>query len=247
MELSFTEKEWYEEWFDTPYYHILYQHRDDEEAAFFLNNLLNKLALPKDAVLCDLACGKGRHAKFLFAKNYEVYGLDLSAQSIAEASVFQCDKLKFFKHDMRELFAENTFDAVFNLFTSIGYFENSGDHLKVFDAVYRSLKKGGCFVIDFMNVKKLIKHLIAKEMKQIENIEFHIERKVENGKICKEIRFTHLSKEHIYHEKVSAFTLKDFEQGLTHVGFSIENIYGDYALNPFSEDFTDRLIIICKK
>jgi SAM-dependent methyltransferase len=247
LKLSSTEKEWYEEWFDTPYYHILYQHRDEDEAAFFLNNLLQFLQLSENAFLCDLACGKGRHAKFLASKNYKVYGLDLSKQSIDEATKMACETLQFFKHDMRELFKENVFDAVFNLFTSIGYFEKPNDHVKVFNAVYASLKKEGFFVIDFMNAKKLIKNLIEEEMKKLEGIEFYIKRKVENGKICKEIRFFADNKEHIYHEKVSAFSLADFEKSLAKAGFTIVNTFGDYALNPFQEDFSERLILICKK
>ena len=31
-------KPWYETWFDSPYYHILYHHRDGSEAAAFLDS-----------------------------------------------------------------------------------------------------------------------------------------------------------------------------------------------------------------
>jgi hypothetical protein len=39
------------------------------------------------------------------------------------------ETLHFQVHDMREPFEEK-FDAIFNLFTSFGYFENDDDNLK---------------------------------------------------------------------------------------------------------------------
>jgi SAM-dependent methyltransferase len=42
-------------------------------------------------------------------------------------------------------------DAVFNLFTSFGYFDNEKDDKKVFQSVYDALKPGGFFVLDYLN------------------------------------------------------------------------------------------------
>ena len=58
-------KEWFKSWFDTPYYHILYRHRDDNEAQVFIKNAINKLQPTQSCHILDLACGRGRHAKFL--------------------------------------------------------------------------------------------------------------------------------------------------------------------------------------
>ena len=38
---------WYEKWFNTKYYHILYANRDHEEAKLFINNLASHLKLKK--------------------------------------------------------------------------------------------------------------------------------------------------------------------------------------------------------
>ena len=56
---------WFESWFDTPYYHILYKERNEEEAQLLIDNLTQYLNLPDDAKILDLACGKGRHAIYL--------------------------------------------------------------------------------------------------------------------------------------------------------------------------------------
>src|SRR6478736_8592284 len=92
---------WFASWFDTPYYHILYKDRDEEEAEFFMDNLVHYLNLPEEAKILDLACGKGRHAFHLNQLGYDVTGADLSENSIAEASKSSNAKLHFTVHDMR--------------------------------------------------------------------------------------------------------------------------------------------------
>ena len=110
---------WFESWFDTEYYHILYKERNDEEAQLLMDNLTHYLNLPEDAKILDLACGKGRHAIYLNSLGFDVTGADLSENSIKEASEFANEKLHFKVHDMRETCNEK-YDAIFNLFTSFG-------------------------------------------------------------------------------------------------------------------------------
>ena len=120
---------WFESWFDTKYYHILYKERNDEEAQLLMDNLTHYLNLPEDAKILDLACGKGRHAIYLNSLGFDVTGIDLSENSIKEASQFANEKLHFKVHDMRETCNEK-YDAIFNLFTSFGYFEDDTDNYK---------------------------------------------------------------------------------------------------------------------
>lgn len=40
-------KEWYRNWFDSPYYDILYKDRDQEEADMFIYNLVKHLSPQK--------------------------------------------------------------------------------------------------------------------------------------------------------------------------------------------------------
>src|ERR1017187_4019269 len=108
-------KDWFEHWFDSPYYHILYKKRDDKEAKLFLDNLISLLKPKPKSSIMDLACGRGRHAKYLNKKGFIVTGLDLSEESIKHAKNFMNEKLSFFVHDMRNVFKPDYFDYVFNL------------------------------------------------------------------------------------------------------------------------------------
>ena len=74
---------WFVNWFDSPYYHLLYKNRDEKEAQVFIDNLIEKLQLKKGSKLIDIACGKGRHATYFNKKGMNVVGVDLSKNSIA--------------------------------------------------------------------------------------------------------------------------------------------------------------------
>lgn len=236
---------WFASWFDTPYYHILYKDRDHEEAQQFMDNLTNYLNLPEDAKILDLACGKGRHSIYLNELGYDVTGADLSENSIAEASAHANDKLHFTVHDMREPFNEK-FDAIFNLFTSFGYFDNDEDNLKALKAIHDSLSEYGFAVIDFMNVNNVIKNLIPEEVKTVDGITFSIKRYVKDNYIYKEIDFEDKGQQFHFTEKVKALTLQDFEQLMEDAGIYLLDIFGDYKLHKYYKNESERLIMIFK-
>lgn len=78
--------EWFENWFDSPYYHLLYSHRDENEAELFIRNLINKTGINKEEKVWDNACGRGRHAKILKELGLQVIATDLSDNNIKFAS-----------------------------------------------------------------------------------------------------------------------------------------------------------------
>lgn len=236
---------WFTSWFDTPYYHILYKDRNYREAQIFMDNLTHYLNLPEKAKVLDLACGKGRHSIYLNQLGFNVLGADLSENSIAEASKNSNETLHFKVHDMREPFDEK-FDAIFNLFTSFGYFESDEDNLTTLKAIKASLNEYGFAVIDFMNVTQVIETLVPEEVKTVDGIDFHIKRYVEDGHIFKEIDFEDQGKKFHFTEKVKALTLKDFEDLMEQAGIFLLDIFGDYKLKKFHKTDSERLIMIFK-
>ena len=236
---------WYTSWFDTPYYHILYKDRNYREAQVFMDNLTHYLNLPEKAKVLDLACGKGRHSIYLNQLGFTVLGADLSENSIAEATKNTNETLHFKVHDMREPFEEK-FDAIFNLFTSFGYFENDEDNLTTLKAIKESLSEYGFAVIDFMNVAQVLETLVPEETKTVEEIDFHIKRYLKDGHIYKEIDFEDKGQKFHFTEKVKALTLKDFEELMEEAGIYLLDIFGDYKLKKFHKTDSERLIMIFK-
>jgi cyclopropane fatty-acyl-phospholipid synthase-like methyltransferase len=240
---------WYQTWFDTPYYHILYQDRDIAEATFFLKNLLTYLKLEQHQSILDVACGKGRHALYLASQGYKVTGIDLSPSSISSAQEEAKSKdlsAKFYVHDMRMPTNEQA-SLVLNLFTSIGYFEDKNDNLKAIQAFYDSTVKGGHVVIDFLHASRVKKGLVTDEVVTKGGVNFELKRTFKSGWIQKDITFIHNGVSYGFKERVAALDLSDFEQMFEKVGFNIQNIFGNYNLNPFETETSERLILIARK
>ncbi len=240
-------KEWFATWFDTPYYHVLYKNRNDEEAKKSIGNLLEDLAIPANSDVLDLACGKGRHSVTLHNAGYNVLGVDLSENSIKKAQQHAKEGLSFEVHDMRNLIPNRTFDAVFNLFTSFGYFDDTSDNLNVLKSVHQMLRTNGILVIDFMNAHKVVQQLIPHETKEIDGIEFSISKRYTGSHILKDIVFEADNKDYRFTERVQALTYDDFESLLSTANFEILRTFGDFSLTKYDSDSSDRLIIVAQK
>ncbi len=243
------EKAWFEEWFDSPFYHILYGHRDDREAREMIQNLIDYVSPSSDSVFLDLACGKGRHSRVLNDLGFETYGIDLSPNSIESASEHANETLHFEVHDMREVYKPSTFDYVLNLFTSFGYFDNRKDLVLTLDAIRKELKDGGTLVIDYLNIGKIRKDLCdgVKENIERDGIEFHIEKQINDEFVEKEISFQHKRGRYHYTERVAALDLPIFRELLEQSGFSVQTIAGDYQFTEYNEHKSDRLILVATK
>ncbi len=238
---------WFKEWFNASYYHKLYAHRSDEEAAGFINALLNLLQPVPGSKMLDVGCGNGRHCRQL-AKNYPVTGIDIAPASIMEAKRLSNNIIPYYNHDMRLPFAVNTFDYVFNFFTSFGYFEDEATHKMVLDNMKTALKPGGILVLDYLNVYKAEKELIAAERKEIDGIIYHITRWMDDRYFYKEIIVDDpsVAKPLVYTEQVARFSLYDFQCMFDEAGLRLLGIYGDYELHQFNKKNSPRLILIAE-
>jgi SAM-dependent methyltransferase len=240
---------WYANWFDSPYYHILYKNRDFTEAERFIKNLLDFMKPKPFYQMVDMACGKGRHAKLLADAGFDTIGLDLSPQSIESAKQYEKCNLHFFEHNMLQSpdFHFKNADIIFNLFTSFGYFDDVETHGKIIKSFSNCLAPGGWMVFDFMNAQKVINNLVKEETKLIDGISFGIKRYVENGKIFKEISFSDQGEDYFFREEVFGLTQDDFKKMFLDAGLQINHQFGDYDLNPFDIENSSRLIIIAQK
>ena len=242
---------WFKEWFNTPYYHILYKDRDFVEAENFIRNLTQDLQLSKDAKIIDLACGKGRHSVFLQQLGYEVLGVDLSEESIEhnkqfETSADESPKLTFKVHDMRnELYpnvSSEKVNAVFNLFTSFGYFDDDEDDRKVFSSVKNVLQNDGIFVLDFLNEKFVKNTLVDETTVTKDGIDFLIKKRIEENHVIKDIFFEDKGEPFHYFEKVKLHTLEEIKNIAESFGFEAVKIWGNYQLEDFERETSPRCI-----
>lgn len=238
-----SESKWYATWFDTPYYHILYKDRNEYEAQNFMNMLTAFLGLELKSHILDLACGRGRHAVYLNKIGYQVTGIDLSQNSIDFAKKFENENLKFKRHDMCQPMGK-TYDAVFNLFTSFGYFEKDDYNINAIKAMKANMKSNAYGVIDFLNIHHTIKHLKSHETKTIDGINFEIKKWIRDGYLFKQIQFEIYGIKHNHTERLKCIDLDLFKIYFKVAGLNIKEIFGNYNLEKYKPENSERLILI---
>lgn len=236
--------EWFQDWFGTKYYHLLYQNRDEAEARLFLSNLIKNLPIHQSDRILDLACGSGRHSHFLAEAGFNVTGIDLSEENILKAKEIK-STAEFYVHDMRNP-VRGKFKVVLNLFTSFGYFECENDNIRTLESIHQVLEKDGILLIDFLNAEELVDLKQHTELKRVETIDFKITKQITQDIVRKDIEFDHEGRHHHYVERVQLLRLADFERLLDQTGYQLDNVYGDYALNKYASD-SNRLILVARK
>ncbi len=239
--------EWFATWFDSVHYHKLYAHRDDAEAARFLDALTTRLRPGRGAHVLDLGCGAGRHSRYLASKGLRVTGVDLAASSIKEAKKSEHGRLRFFRHDMRVPFGRHAFDYVFNFFTSFGYFADTSEHRAVVRNMALSLRDGGRLVLDYLNVGHAEASLAPGEIKEIDGVIYRLTRWMDARHIFKRIAIEGGGAPLTYVERVARFTLQDFERMFAPHGLVIESLHGDYWLNSYDSRTSPRMILVARK
>ena len=242
-------KEWFKNWFSSPYYELLYYKRNEAEAAAFIQKLLAYLQPEPGCLMLDVACGKGRHSRKLAEMGFDVTGIDLSVPSINEALKSENEHLHFFVHDMRLPFYINYFDYAFNFFTSFGYFNTRREHDDAMRTIAQSIKPKGLLVIDYLNVHYAEDNLVSKEEIVVDDVHFAITRRHDEEHFYKEIHIKEKedSEAEIFTEKVAKFSLGDFTDMLAYQQMQVQQVFGDYQLAHYDVKRSPRMIIIAEK
>lgn len=238
------EKDWYADWFDTAYYHLLYRHRDEDEARAFLLRMQQKFHLQHIRIL-DAGCGRGRHSAILHDLGFDTTGIDLSAHNIQYAQQLQRKGLQFIHGDIRTDLPPHAFDWVVNLFTSFGYFDEEEENLRMLAAMCGALVKGGCLLMDFLNVVRVMQAVEEEAWREesVQGILFRSRKRQDQRFVYKDISVHHNDQVFHYQERVRLYKLDDFEQIFAQIGAKVEAIYGDYTFAPFNPEVSDRLIL----
>ena len=243
--MSRREKAWYANWFNETYSHI-YAHRDrlaaNREAAF----ALTLLGGPPAGPVLDLCCGDGRHSHALVHAGCHVVGLDLSLpllQIASETAKKERSLLRLVRGDMRHLPFPESFDAVFNFFTSFGYFEDD-ENQDVLREIARVLVPGGRFLLDYLNPEVVIRDLVPESEREtplgrlVERRRYDAER----GRIEKDLFLHRGDAVERYHESVRAYSYEEMLSHLAVVGLCPEKVFGTLDGQPY-EPTSPRMVL----
>lgn len=246
-ETSPKDEPWFACWFDSPYYPILYRHRNEEEAAEAIKAIINILQLPKGSRVLDLGCGQGRHSRTLCSLGYNVTGIDLSPTAITLAKASASSAQHFEVGDMRSFAINRQFRAVFSLFTSFGYFESDTENLRVLERIALHLEPGGILVLDYLNAIPLLDCASKRQTLEIDGVIFHTLKQREHNCIVKYIEVNDNGQVYDFCERVQLLTKNELTDLLHRAGFKVERVYGDYKLAFYDPHLSDRCLIIARK
>ena len=242
--------EWFKSWFDSEAYHCLYGHRSEKEASDLVAKLHHaRIVVPPGRAL-DAGCGAGRHARALADAGMTTDAFDLSAQSIAMAKRDSRDNPSYRVLDLRRLAEQDgwrgQFDLVTNFFTSLGYFGEDTEQHAVIEGFANALKDEGTLLVDYLNVPNVLTNLVREETVIKNGVAFNLHRRVHEGWIEKSIQFNWNGSNHHHVERVQALTLDDFQTLFSSHNLDIEKVFGDYELQPWTEQSPRCLMIVRK-
>jgi ubiquinone/menaquinone biosynthesis C-methylase UbiE len=230
---------WYEQSFGHEYLE-LYAHRDDAEARADVQAIVDLISPPKDEPLLDLCCGACRHLLVLREMGFrQLVGLDLSAELLEAAdrkladadagSELALDRIQLVRSDMRVIPYENYFATVLSLFTSFGYFDLDEENQAVFEAVYRALKPGGRFLVDYLNRDYVVSHLVERDERILPDRHIQNVRCLTEGCRRVEKTTTVTTKSGVkreFHESVRLYSQAEMVAMLRAAGFVNIHCYG---------------------
>jgi SAM-dependent methyltransferase len=147
---------------------------------------------------------------------------------------------------MRNPLGIRAFDAVLNLFTSFGYFRYDFENMRVVQSAADSLKPGGVFVLDYLNIQPAMKNLVEAETVEKHGFTFQLKRFVENNSLIKMIQVIDGNEHYEFREEVNLLSRIDFERYFAAAGLKITAVFGDYRLGEFHQEDSPRLIFITR-
>ncbi|PEN12772.1 SAM-dependent methyltransferase [Longibacter salinarum] len=241
---------WYDTWFGSEAYELVYQHRDDDEARTAID-LVESCADPEDeARILDVGCGRGRHTLELARRGYNATGIDLSKASIEDARSSARDldlKVHFDVQDMREPFCDACMDGVVNLFTTFGYFEQDDESERAIRAMTTSLRPGGFLIQDFLNPPYVRETLVEEDRSEQNDVSIRQRRWIEDGRVHKRIDITEGRETRTFRESVRLFTRDDFEAMYNRAGLELQEVYGDYDGSAHTENSPRTILYSVKR
>lgn len=144
---------WWQTFFDRAYVEAWAADGAFEGTGEVAAQLVDFLGLPAGARVLDVPCGFGRFAGPLHDAGYEVTALDVSSQQIDLARRDNPGP-DYLVGDMREP-PPGPFDAVLNLYSSFGYFDDPADDAACLAAWHEVLRPGGILVLETMHRDRL--------------------------------------------------------------------------------------------
>jgi SAM-dependent methyltransferase len=238
----------YHEWAE--YYDLCYSEKDYRKEVDFLLSLVKSNGLGKSVL--DVGCGTGSHAKILYNKGFEVWGLD-SSKELLDIAKRKNPKVKFILGNMRNFNLNKKFDIILCLFNTIHYNQNYAQIQKTLQNFKLYLKNRGVIIFEMgFNQERWEDghiHLGHWSNKKVNLVRFSNTRKRGNygfldmAYILQKENKIYLKKEK---HKMRIFETLKIENMLKDMGFVVK-IFQGYKNKNWQENPKKTALFFCKK
>lgn len=224
-----------------------------EEAAEQIDALLELLDVPTNAQIADIPCGVGRHSIELADRGFGVTAVDATASYLETARERGRDaeiesEIEFIHEDMRDFRRRKSFDAILNLYTSFGYFEERDDDERTAQNFYESLKPDGKLAMGLTSKEVLAGKFEKRTWNERDGKYILEEHEISDNWSWIDNRWMvvddgDMTEFAVSHRLYSAFELSEL---LSDVGFSDVSVYGNLEGREYDEN-AEQLVIIARK
>jgi ubiquinone/menaquinone biosynthesis C-methylase UbiE len=201
--------------------------------------------------LLDVPCGFGRHAVPLARAGYRVTGVDRSESLLAEARRRTGGERwpKLVRADYRRLpFADASFDAAVNLFSSLGYLGDEDD-MQVLGEIRRVLRPDGRLVIETMHRDLLVRVFREQDWRLLGEGRLLLEQRTfDHAAGIAQTTQTLIDgngERDSRSYSVRVYTATELLAMLERAGFAESRCYGDLDGGPLTPD--GRLVIVARR
>lgn len=222
----------------------------------FIEQIIKKYAKIDTNVILDLACGTGSMTVELSKKGYEMIGIDISPEMLAEAykkSNEQGQNILFLNQDMCNIDLYGTIDACVCCLDSLNYITDISNLKRCLSLVNLFMNDGGLFIFD-VNTPYKFKNIYGNNAFILENdgvlcawqnsydegsklCEFDLSFFVDNGNGVYN-RFDEVQTE-------KSYTGEELKSVLNECSFEILGVYSDHNFNEVQKN-DERWYYVCR-
>lgn len=154
---------WWQTFYDENLADMLLEQTSAAEIARAAEFLIQTLKLQGGDSVLDQCCGSGRLTWEMSRRGHKMRGMDLIPAYIERAQQREARSDNAPRFEVADAFvfkAEPSCDAAFNWWTSFGYAEDDATNTLMLRRAWESLRPGGRYALDFMNVPGLYRNFL---------------------------------------------------------------------------------------
>ena len=164
------------------YYDLVYSWKEYEKEALILKSLILHFKRSKGKELLDVACGTGKHLKYL-KRWFSCTGVDIN-EGMLKVARKNVKGVVFKKADMVNFNLDKKFDVITCLFSSIGHAKTYANLRKTIRNFAKHLKTGGVLIFESWltktNFKKGLRFMTTYDGKDIKIARLNVPKAVGN-------------------------------------------------------------------